>query len=68
MTWLEYQSEYERLFRWRARWTNLSNKQEPGRLQSRQDAIERRAAIANNRIGALIHRYDAQTRLTSAAH
>lgn len=60
MTKEEYQQEYERLYRWRERWNRLSNKHEPGRLQSRQEAIERRGAIANNRILALMRAYDAE--------
>lgn len=62
VTLQEYQTEYERLFQWRERWIGLSSKREPGRLQTRQEAIERRASIANNRIGALIQKYDAAQR------
>jgi len=52
-----FEAEYERLYRWREQWTRLAStlhRSERGRLQSRQEAIERRAAIANNRIGALL--------------
>jgi len=49
-----FEAEYDRLYKWRERWTTLANKREPGRLQSRQEAIERRASIANNKIGALL--------------
>lgn len=58
MTEKEYRVEYERLYAWREWWMRLSNKHEPGRLQSRQDAIERRADIVNRRIGALIPQFN----------
>ena len=58
MTQAEYEAEYDRLFGWRARWMRLSSTlhkgERGGRLQTRQEAIERRAGIANYRIGALL--------------
>lgn len=64
MTRTEYEAEYDRLFSWRARWTRLSGtrhrRERGGRLQTRQEAIERRAAIANNRIGVLLRTWKAQ--------
>lgn len=53
-------AEYERLYAWRARWGALSSKREPGRLQSRQERIERRAVHCNGQISALMRRYDAR--------
>jgi hypothetical protein len=50
--------------KWRSAWTKLACKHEPGRLQSKQEKIERRARIANNRIAALMHQFD---KLTSNA-
>lgn len=58
MTLEEYQAEYERLFSWRAAWTALAAKLEPGRLQVRQEAIERRARIADNKIRRLMLAFD----------
>lgn len=58
MTFKEYYAEYERLNEWRRRWAVLANKREPGRLQRRQEAIERRHGIANDRIGALMRAFD----------
>lgn len=60
MNLAEYQLEYERLFKWRELWMRLSSKKEPGRLQVRQEAIERRASIANDRIGTLMRMFDDQ--------
>lgn len=51
-------AEYERLYAWRAAWTALSCKKEPGRLQSRQERIERRAVACNHKIRALMQSYD----------
>lgn len=51
-------AEYARLRSWRARWGALANKREPGRLQSRQERIERRAVICNNKIRALMRDFD----------
>ena len=57
----EFQQEYERLFKWRELWTRLANTFRKGpRLQSRQEAIERRASLANNLIGRLMREYDLQ--------
>ena len=47
-------AEYERLFAWRARWAALASKREMGRLQSRQERIERRAVRCNAQIKALM--------------
>src|SRR5215217_84599 len=58
MTKEEYEQEYDRLFKWRERWTRLASRPEPDRLQTRQEAIERRAAIADGRIRALMSAYD----------
>lgn len=54
------QAEYERLFAWRERWQRLARNDESGRLQSRQERIERRAAQCNSQIRALMRRYDAR--------
>ncbi len=51
-------AEYERLYVWRKRWGALASKLEPGRLQSRQERIERRAIRCNHQILALMRRYD----------
>lgn len=65
MTEAEFEAEYDRLFGWRARWTRLAHtahkSERHGRLQTRQEAIERRAVIANNKITALFRKWDAQT-------
>ena len=53
-------AEYERLYAWRARWAALASKREPGRLQSRQERIERRASNCNRQIKALMRLYDAR--------
>lgn len=58
MTLKEYQDEYDRLFKWRERWTRLANKHTPGRLQTQQEFIERRAWVANNKIHALMLAFD----------
>lgn len=54
----EERAEYERLSAWRARWTALASKREPGRLQSRQERIERRALVCNLRIANVMHAFD----------
>lgn len=51
-------NEYERLFAWRAAWQALANKFESNRLQSRQERIERKAVICNNKIHALMRAFD----------
>lgn len=56
----EEQAEYERLYAWRARWGALASRREPGRLQSCQERIERRALACNAQIKALMRRYDAR--------
>ncbi|ART61474.1 hypothetical protein CBP36_21135 (plasmid) [Acidovorax carolinensis] len=53
-------AEYERLYAWRARWAALASMREPGRLQSRQERIERRAVRCNAQIKALMRHYDAR--------
>lgn len=53
-------ARYDIDFKWRAAWIKLSNKREAGgRLQVKQEAIERKAVLANNRIGALMRKFDA---------
>lgn len=69
----ELMREYHRLFAWRDVWQRLSNRSnrsdEPqgkrsenavflASLQVREDRIQRRAVIANNKIGALMKQYD----------
>lgn len=54
----EERSEYERLATWRARWVALASKREPGRLQSRQERIERRALVCNLKIAKVMHAFD----------
>lgn len=54
------QPEYERLCQWRAIWTALAKKNEVGRLQTRQERIERRAADCNHRIRSLMRAFDAR--------
>lgn len=58
----DYQRDYEKAFRWRDAWTRLAARKDRGRLQSRQEAIERRAKLANGRIANLMHRFDSETR------
>lgn len=53
------QSRYEIDSKWREAWCALANKFERNRLQSRQEAIERKATLANNRIRVLMLRFDA---------
>lgn len=57
MTIDEIKARYEIDDKWREAWTKLACKYETGRLQSRQEKIERRARIANNRIAALMHQF-----------
>jgi len=53
-------NRYEIDFRWRAAWGIFAHKKEScGRLQSKQEYIERRAKIADTRIAALMIQYDA---------
>ena len=51
-------AEYQRLDAWRTRWQRLACKAEPGRLQSRQEWIERRATICNRQIRLLMRSFD----------
>lgn len=62
MTLEEYQREYERLLRWREVWCRFSSKMERGRLEVRQEAIERKARIANQNIGRLVNQFDREQR------
>lgn len=55
----ELKARYEIDCKWRAAWVAMANKFEKGRLQSRQEAIERKAALANSRIFVLMKRFDA---------
>lgn len=57
-------AEYERLAAWRARWGALASKREMGRLQSRQERIERRALVCNLKIAKLMHAFDARVNNT----
>ena len=50
---------YEVDCKWRDLWVCLLNKPNSNRLESRQDAIERKAVIANNRITSLMLLFDA---------
>jgi hypothetical protein len=61
MTKEDYLREYDRLFAWRALWTRFANTFRSGsRLQTRQEAIERRASIANGRVARLMQAYDTE--------
>lgn len=51
-------AEYHRLYLWRARWTALARKVEPGRLSSKQERIERRALLCDLQIAKLMHSVD----------
>lgn len=51
-------AEYQRLYAWRARWTALAKKVNPGRSCNRQEQIERRALICNLKIAKLMHDFD----------
>lgn len=51
-------AEYQRLDAWRSRWQHLARKAEPGRLQSRQERIERRASISSHQILQLMRSFD----------
>ena len=45
-------------FKWRQAWTKLSCLPEPGRLQVKQEKIERKALHANYRIANLMRQFD----------
>jgi hypothetical protein len=60
----EERAEYERLAAWRARWVALASKREPGRLQSRQERIERRALVCNLKITKVMHSFDVRVNNT----
>jgi hypothetical protein len=55
----EYEREYERLFRWRDLWNQLSNSKR-FKLASQNERIEEKAARANRLIGKLIADWDSQ--------
>lgn len=61
---LEERAEYDRLSAWRARWAALASKREPGRLQSRQERIERRALVCNLQIAKVMHAFDVRVNNT----
>ncbi|MYM92486.1 hypothetical protein [Duganella vulcania] len=65
MTRHEMLNEYERGHRWRAAWQALASKIEPGRLQARQERIERRASLANVRVGRALRASDAEQKAAS---
>lgn len=58
-------AEYQRLDAWRSRWQHLARKAEPGRLQSRQERIERRASISSHQILQLMRSFDKRIGNTS---
>lgn len=60
----EERAEYERLAAWRARWVALASKRELGRLQSRQERIERRALVCNLKIAKVMHAFDVRVNNT----
>ena len=59
----DFQREYDCLFKWRSLWTRLANRRKTtgseyaiflSTLQTRDERIQRRAGIANGKIGALL--------------
>lgn len=54
MTREELRRELDRLCAWAGRWGALACKYERNRLQSRQDRIDHRARLANNKVRAFI--------------
>ena len=50
--------KYENACKWREEWLTIANNQEYGRLQFKQDKIERRISIASNRISNLMKEFD----------
>jgi hypothetical protein len=54
---------YDLLCFWRSSWLKLAYRYEHNRLQSKQERIERRATIANNKIGKLMLDFDASVGL-----
>lgn len=56
----EFEADYHRAAKWRARWAKLADtlsmkeKENGGRLQSKQEHIERRARLADIRCGNAI--------------
>jgi hypothetical protein len=51
-------ARYEMDFAWRAAWNKLANKKVARRLAADQEKIERKAELANKRIGRLIKKFD----------
>ena len=54
----EFRSRYNLDDFWRTGWNRFANKPERNRLQTKQEYIERRANMANRRIGKLMRDYD----------
>ena len=55
-------ARYDRAAKWRKAWNTLANspiRRVKYRLQTQQEYIERRAQLANLRIGKLMREYDA---------
>ena len=52
------QHEYDQGCRWRAAWLALAKTPEPNRLQAKQERIERRAVLANGRVGRAMRAAD----------
>lgn len=59
------QAAYARLCFWRSSWLKLASKYERNRLQSRQERIERRAAICNLKIAFLMRAFDKRVKNTT---
>lgn len=59
-------AEYLRLSRWRTTWQRLSARVEVGRSLARQERIDRRAALCNRQIRAVMRRADALRAATPA--
>ncbi len=58
-----FNNEYKKASSWRARWNRLSLKHpEGGRLAVKQEYIERRAKIANQRVADIMKLYDEITK------
>ena len=58
MTIDEIRARGEIDFKWRDAWVALAYNHEPGRLQTKQEAIERRAGLANIRIKKSIQLFE----------
>lgn len=59
-------AEYVRLSRWRATWQRLSARVEVGRSLAREERIDRRAALCNRQIRAVMRRADVLRAATPA--